>query len=144
MDPSSLKHFAQNADIEIKKLTKEEIVFDLIGAEPPLANALRRIMIAEIPTVAIEKVTMWQNTSIIPDENLAHRVGLIPLEADGRDFDYHKEGEEYTPKNSIKFKLHKICTKKDPSAPVVLNNTHDEEQLYNNANIYSGDLEFVA
>ena len=59
LDPSSLKHFAQNADIEIKKLSNEEIVFDLIGAEPPLANALRRIMIAEIPTVAIEKVTMW-------------------------------------------------------------------------------------
>lgn len=59
LDPSSLKYFAQHVDIKIKKLTKEEIVFDLIGAEPPLANALRRIMIAEIPTIAIEKVTMW-------------------------------------------------------------------------------------
>ena len=81
-----------NTDIKIKKCTDQEIIFDLIGAEPPLANALRRIMIAEIPSIAIEKVTMWQNTSIIPDENLAHRVGLIPLEADGRDFEYHKEG----------------------------------------------------
>lgn len=59
LDPSSLKHFAQHCDIDIKKLTSDEIVFDLIGAEPPLANALRRIMIAEIPTIAIEKVTMW-------------------------------------------------------------------------------------
>jgi len=40
-------------------MNNEEIVFDLIGAEPPLANALRRIMISEIATVAIEKVTMW-------------------------------------------------------------------------------------
>lgn len=54
-------------------------------------------MIAEIPTIAIEKVTMWQNTSIIPDENLAHRVGLIPIAADGRDFEYHKKGKDYTP-----------------------------------------------
>jgi len=54
-----LKHFAKNCDIDIRKLTKDEIEFDLIGAEPPLANALRRIMIAEIPTIAIEKVTMW-------------------------------------------------------------------------------------
>lgn len=143
LDPSSLKHFAQNADISIQRVTDEEIVFDLIGAEPPLANALRRIMIAEIPTVAIEKVTMWQNTSIIPDENLAHRVGLIPLAADGRDFEYHKAGTEYTPKDSIKFRLHKKCTKKDPKAPAILNNTHDEEKLYNHANVYSGDLEFV-
>lgn len=59
LDPSSLKHFVNNVDIKIQKMNSEEIVFDLIGAEPPLANALRRIMIAEIPTVAIEKVTMW-------------------------------------------------------------------------------------
>jgi DNA-directed RNA polymerases I and III subunit RPAC1 len=75
-------------------LNDEEIVFDLIGAEPPLANALRRVLIAEIPTMAIEKVNMWQNTSIIPDENLAHRVGLIPIKADPRDFDYHKRLEQ--------------------------------------------------
>jgi len=65
--------------------------------EPPLANALRRIMIAEVPTIAIEKVDMWQNTSIIPDESLAHRVGLIPIKADPRQFEYKKakaqEGE---------------------------------------------------
>ena len=68
------------------------MIFDLIGAEPPLANALRRIMIAEIPTIAIHNVTMWQNTSIIPDENLAHRVGLIPIMADAAEFEYHEEG----------------------------------------------------
>jgi DNA-directed RNA polymerase I and III subunit RPAC1 len=65
-------------------MDEEEIVFDLTGVEPPLANALRRILIAEIPTMAIEKVHMWQNTSVIPDENLAHRVGLIPIKADPR------------------------------------------------------------
>ena len=43
----------------MKKLNEEEIIFDLIGAEPPLANALRRILIAEIPTMAIEKVELW-------------------------------------------------------------------------------------
>lgn len=59
LDPSSLKHFAASVDIKVKSLSSDEMVFDLMGAEPPLANALRRIMIAEIPTVAIEKVTMW-------------------------------------------------------------------------------------
>jgi len=118
-------------------------VFDLIGAEPPLANALRRILIAEIPTIAIEKVTMWQNTSIIPDENLAHRVGLVPINADARQFEYHSADGEYNQTDSLKFKLHKVCTKKDPSAPTVLNNTHDEDILYNNANVYSGDLVWI-
>ena len=89
----SLKNFIENCEIEILKLDDEEIVFDLAGVEPPLANALRRILIAEIPTMAIEKVNMWQNTSIIPDENLAHRMGLIPIKADPRLFDYHLKSQ---------------------------------------------------
>ena len=90
LNAQSLKNFAQNVDIDIRKVGKEEIVFDLCGVEPPLANALRRIMIAEIPSMAIEKVTMWQNTSVLPDENLAHRMGLIPIKADARLFEMHK------------------------------------------------------
>jgi DNA-directed RNA polymerase I and III subunit RPAC1 len=55
----SIKHFIESTNIEILSLNQEEIVFDLVGVEPPLANALRRILIAEIPTMAIEKVNMW-------------------------------------------------------------------------------------
>ncbi len=39
--------------------------------------------------------------------------------------------------------MHKICTKKDPNAPLILNETHDDSLLYNNANVYSGDLEWI-
>ena len=39
--------------------------FDLIGVDPAVANALRRILIAEVPTVAIEHVFIVNNTSII-------------------------------------------------------------------------------
>lgn len=145
----SIKNFIKTTDIEIISLNQEDIVFDLIGVEPPLANALRRILIAEIPTMAIEKVNMWQNTSIIPDENLAHRVGLIPIKADPAFFEYHEresqegeqdETERYTEKDCIKFKLHVRCTKKNPTAPAVINNTVDEDKFYNNANVLSGDL----
>lgn len=45
--------------------------------------------------------------------------------------------------DAIKFRLHKKCSKKDPSAPMILNNTHDEEALFHNPNVYSGDLEWV-
>ena len=134
------------------KLDDEEIVFDLVGAEPPLANALRRILIAEIPTIAIEKVNMWQNTSIIPDENLAHRVGLIPIKADPRLFYYAAElpADEstvdptlrYTENDCLKFKLHVRCTKKDPNVPMIINNTIDEDKFYNNANVYASHLKW--
>ena len=143
LNAQSLKHFAQNVDIDIKKITSTEIVFDLSGAEPPLANALRRIMIAEIPMMAIEKVTMWQNTSVLPDENLAHRMGLIPIKADARHFEMHKAQTDHSEFDSLTFRLHKKCTKKKADAPMILNDTHNDEELYNNANVYSGDLEWI-
>ena len=78
--------FKKMTVIEIKSKTEEELVFDIKGVEPTVVNTLRRIMIAEIPTMAIESVIINQNTSIIPDEVLAHRLGLIPIMADANDF----------------------------------------------------------
>jgi DNA-directed RNA polymerase I and III subunit RPAC1 len=63
-----------------------ELEFDLINVEAPFANALRRILLAEVPSMAIEKVFMYLNTSLIQDEILAHRLGLIPIKADPRRF----------------------------------------------------------
>lgn len=71
--------------VNIESMSDLECVVEVTGIEAPigtfynLANALRRIMIAEIPTVAIEKVNLYQNTSIIADEVLVHRLGLVPL-----------------------------------------------------------------
>ena len=116
----------------------------MIGAEPPLANALRRILIAEIPTIAIEKVEMWQNTSIIPDENLAHRMGLIPLAVDPRLFEFKTSPTKaYDDTNSLRFKLHVICTKKNPGSKFSVRTVEDEDEHYNHANVYSGDLEWI-
>jgi len=70
-------------------------------------------------------------------------MGLIPIMVDPRLFEYKSEGKAYTPENSIRFKLNVKCTKKVPGAPVVLNNTEDEEKHYNNSNVYSGDLIWV-
>jgi DNA-directed RNA polymerase I and III subunit RPAC1 len=102
----SLNSFNENTKIEIMSLNQEEIVFDLVGVDPPLANALRRILLGEIPTMAIEHVTIYQNTSVIPDEVLAHRLGLIPILADADDFKFRKGNEDFSDENSIHFKIH--------------------------------------
>jgi DNA-directed RNA polymerase I and III subunit RPAC1 len=47
-------------------------------------------MIAEIPSMALHKVQLYQNTSVIPDEVLVHRIGLMPLKVDARGFNYRK------------------------------------------------------
>ena len=80
--------FRRDFGIEIVSLNEEELVFDMWGIEAPIANAIRRILISEVPTVAIEKVVIANNTSIIQDEVLAHRLGLVPIKVDPRLFDF--------------------------------------------------------
>jgi DNA-directed RNA polymerase subunit D len=52
------------------------------NADVPLMNALRRIALAEVPCMAIEEVVMIENSSILQDEIIAHRLGLTPLKTD--------------------------------------------------------------
>jgi DNA-directed RNA polymerase I and III subunit RPAC1 len=38
--------------------------------------------VVQVPTVCIEHVYVWDNTSVVVDEVLAHRIGLVPLNVD--------------------------------------------------------------
>lgn len=76
--------------------TDLDMEFDLIGVDASVANALRRIMISEVPTMAIENVYMYNNTSVMHDEILAHRLGLIPIFADAREFEIKQKDGKYT------------------------------------------------
>lgn len=57
----------------------EFIKFAIEEIDDGLANALRRTMMMEIPTLAIEFVDFVKNESVLNDEIIAHRLGLIPL-----------------------------------------------------------------
>ncbi len=46
---------------------------------PYFVNAIRRALMSDIPKLAIENVTIYDNTSALFDEIIAHRLGLIPL-----------------------------------------------------------------
>ncbi|MFH0862786.1 MAG: DNA-directed RNA polymerase subunit D [Candidatus Altiarchaeota archaeon] len=56
--------------------------FDISGVEVKIVNAFRRTIISQVPTIAIEQVTFLYNSSILNDENLAHRLGMVPLTTD--------------------------------------------------------------
>ncbi|MQL71918.1 hypothetical protein Taro_004250 [Colocasia esculenta] len=106
-----LDSFCKKFRVEVIQLTEDEIEFDMIGIDASLANAFRRILIAEVPTMAIEKVLMVNNTSVIADEVLAHRLGLIPLDVDPRSFEYFSGNDSPNERNTIVFKLDVSCKK---------------------------------
>ena len=72
-------------------------------------------MLAEVPTMATDLVNITKNNSVLPDEFLAHRLGLIPLDSrsvakemtDPRNCSYC---EEFCERCSITLRLHIKCT----------------------------------
>lgn len=95
----------------IENLTENQIRFRLKNVSTAYANTLRRIIIAEVPTMAIEFVNIRENTSPLHDEFLSHRLGLIPLYSNTVDsFNYPLEctcmdTAEVCPVCSVKFVL---------------------------------------
>lgn len=104
-----LAAFKKGFSIEITGMSDEQVTFDMIGIDPPLANAFRRILIAEVPTVAISRVTIYQNTGVLHDENLAHRLGLVPLKIDPDSLKWKPADADFDETNSITFKLAVSC-----------------------------------
>uniref|UniRef100_A0A7S3Q3Z8 DNA-directed RNA polymerase RpoA/D/Rpb3-type domain-containing protein n=1 Tax=Chaetoceros debilis TaxID=122233 RepID=A0A7S3Q3Z8_9STRA len=108
-----LERFTKGFKLNIlERPSDDELIFEMIGIDVSFANALRRIMIAEVPTVAVEHVYMWNNSSIVHDEVLSHRLGLVPINTDSRLFDeFVGDDDEATDRNTIVFRLTIKCGK---------------------------------
>jgi DNA-directed RNA polymerase subunit D len=70
--------------VKIQVLEKDDVSLRLLieGSNPAFMNTLRRIVISEVPTMAIDDVVIIENSSTLQDESLAHRIGLVPLKTD--------------------------------------------------------------
>ena len=78
-------------EIEILEKSDDFMKFSIKGIGDGLANALRRTMMMEIPTLAIEWVDFIKNDSSLNDEIIAHRLGLIPLTFDKKAYNLPQE-----------------------------------------------------
>ncbi|RLG72705.1 MAG: DNA-directed RNA polymerase subunit D, partial [Thermoprotei archaeon] len=79
--------------MKIRILEKDSKTIKLLIEDSTLAfvNAIRRLAISDVPTLAIDEVAFLDNTSVLYDEIIAHRLGLIPLTTD---LEHYKSPEE--------------------------------------------------
>jgi DNA-directed RNA polymerase II subunit RPB3 len=101
-----------NPEIEIVKLEDYYIEFYLNGADLSFANSLRRVIIAEVPTMAIDMVNIRANTSPLFDEFISHRLGLIPLNSsDISNYEYSRKCNcnESCDHCSVQFSISEKC-----------------------------------
>lgn len=112
-----------------------DMEFDLVGCPVAFANAFRRLMLSEVPSMAIEKVYIFNNTSIIPDEVLAHRLGLIPLRANPLLFQLKsaddQNNDEGTEVDTLDFELKFKGAKRSG------------EEINRNQNVYSSHIKWL-
>jgi len=135
----SMEKFKKEFKIVVHENTPERVQFDLIGVDAAIANALRRAMIAEVPSMAIERVRIFQNTSVMQDEVLAHRLGLIPIKADPRWFKDLSENKGVpNEENTLVFTLEVKC-ERIPNVPP----TAPPEDHFKNSKVTSGMLKWI-
>jgi DNA-directed RNA polymerase subunit D len=77
------KDFFQDlSSLEIINQDNQTMSVKLKGVPLQYANALRRVCLNGVPVFAIDTVDIIENSSVLADEGLAHRLGLIPIKTD--------------------------------------------------------------
>ena len=111
--------------ISIVSLTEDTVRFLVEGVNTAFANSLRRTMMSEVPTMTIEDIFYFDNSSLVPDEILANRIGFVPLKTDL---------DSYVLPEDCDCGAELGC----PKCRAVL--TMDVEATGNTITVYSGDL----
>ncbi|KHJ85835.1 RNA polymerase Rpb3/Rpb11 dimerization domain protein [Oesophagostomum dentatum] len=153
--PFDVAKYCKGIEVEVVNEDDDGMLldFDLIHVEAPIANALRRVLLAEVPTMAFEKIYLYQNTSVIQDEVLCHRLGLLPIKADPRKFlmptekvigiNEHgvdcEEEPQPDPTRNLVFNINVTCTR-NRNAPSTATEPH---QLYHQSSVYSRSFKWI-
>jgi DNA-directed RNA polymerase II subunit RPB3 len=94
--------------LTVQYLATQQIQFTLEGVDASFSNAIRRVCIAEVPTLAIDLVEVLENSSVLCDEFISHRLGLIPIVstvAKEMSFPYETTLDEESGRTEIEFEL---------------------------------------
>ncbi|KAL8760888.1 MAG: hypothetical protein Q9184_002953 [Pyrenodesmia sp. 2 TL-2023] len=100
--------------VTVRRALRDRADFTMENIDLAFANSLRRTILAEVPTMAIDLVEVQVNTSSLADEFIAHRLGLIPLNSKNvDDVSYTRDCdncEQYCEYCSVTLHLHARCT----------------------------------
>lgn len=72
------KSLLNEIKFDIKTHSANFLEIDILNVPVSIVNSIRRILMTEIPTMALENISLYNNTGVIVDEMLCHRLGLIP------------------------------------------------------------------
>lgn len=91
--------------------------------------------------MAIEQVYIFNNTTVIHDEILAHRIGLVPLNVDPTEMDMKEDGAPPTDRNTIQFEINLQCTH-NPNYKKGSSSSPTDDELYVNHQLLSSHIQW--
>ena len=74
-------------EVEFVDQSERDTTFLVRGITPAFANGIRRAMVADVPTFSIDTVRVIENSSVMFDEQIGLRLGLVPLTTPLDDFE---------------------------------------------------------
>jgi len=120
--------------LEIKIVDKNDFFARLIieGVDSGFMNSLRRIIVAEVPAMAIDEVVVIENSSMLHDEILVHRLGFVPLKTD---LDSYNLPEECSCKSELGCNLCRVSLTLNVEAKDGLSIVYSGDLVSENPNI---------
>jgi len=120
--------------MKMRVVDKTDVTARLIieGVDVPFMNALRRIMLTEVPSMAIDEIVVLENSSILHDEILAHRLGFVPLKTD---LDSYNLPEECPCKSEFGCNLCRVTLTLDVEATDSVKTVYSSDLIPNNPDI---------
>lgn len=97
-------------NVKIKEIQPRKAKLLIEEATPYFVNSLRRVLLSEIPKMAIQDVIIYDNNSGLFDEMVAHRIGLVPVPTDLNLFVFRDQcvcGGKGCPNCTIRYTLSK-------------------------------------